>query len=76
MSGSMRKLKQEDLAYIDSVNEAILEKTPRGASLLLWFSALFIAGAIGWAYWAELDELVRGEGEIIPSKQLHVVQNL
>lgn len=76
MSGSIRKLKQEDLAYIDSVNEAILEKTPRGASLLLWLSVLFVAAAIGWAYWAELDELVRGEGEIIPSKQLQVVQNL
>lgn len=76
MSGSMRKLKPEDLAYINSVNEAILEKTPRGASLLLWISAIFIIVAIGWAYIAELDELVRGEGEIIPSKQLQVVQNL
>lgn len=70
------KLKPEDLAYINSVNEAILEKTPRGASLLLWVMALFIIAAIAWAYWAELDELVRGQGEIIPSRQLQIVQNL
>lgn len=76
MSEPKRKIRQEDIAYVDSVNEAILEKTPKGASLLLWFSAAFICAAIGWAYWAELDELVRGEGEIIPSKQLQIIQNL
>jgi len=76
MSDRNPKLKPEDLAYINSVNEAVLEKTPRGASLLLWCMALFIGAAISWAYWAELDELVRGNGEIIPSSQLQVVQNL
>jgi len=76
MSDMYSKIKPEDLAYINSVNEAVLEKTPRGASLLLWLMAFFIAAAIGWAYWAELDELVRGDGEIIPSSQLQVVQNL
>ncbi len=76
MSDSSGKIRQEDLAYINSVNEAILEKTPRGASLLLWFAALFIMSGLAWAYWAQLDELVRGQGEIIPSKQLQVVQNL
>jgi len=76
MSDRPSKIKPQDLAYINSVNEAILERTPRGASLLLWLMALFIAAAIGWAYWAELDELVRGEGEIIPSSQLQIVQNL
>jgi len=76
MSDMHSKIKPEDLAYINSVNEAVLEKTPRGASVLLWLMALFIAAAIAWAYWAELDELVRGDGEIIPSSQLQVVQNL
>lgn len=70
------KLKPEDLAYINSVNEAVLEKTPRSASVLLWTMALFLVAAISWAYWAELDEIIRGEGEIIPSTQLQVVQNL
>lgn len=76
MSDMYSKIKPEDLAYINSVNEAVLEKTPRGASLLLWLMAFFIAAALAWAYWAELDELVRGDGEIIPSSQLQVVQNL
>jgi type I secretion membrane fusion protein, HlyD family len=29
-----------------------------------------------WSAWAELDEVTRGEGKVIPSKQLQVIQNL
>lgn len=66
----------DDIRYTSSISEALLEQTPRGASLLLWAGALFVAFAIAWANWAELDEIARGEGEIIPSHQLQVVQNL
>lgn len=31
---------------------------------------------IVWAAYAEVDELVRGQGKVIPSKQLQLVQNL
>ncbi len=31
---------------------------------------------ISWSYYAEVDELVRGQGKVIPSKQLQLVQNL
>jgi len=66
----------EDIRYASSISEAMLEQAPRGASLLLWAGALFILLAIAWANWAQLDEIARGEGEIIPSHQLQVVQNL
>ena len=29
-----------------------------------------------WASWAELEEVTRGEGKVIPSSQVQVVQNL
>jgi len=66
----------DDIRYTSSISEAMLEQTPRGASLLLWAGALFIVFVILWANWAQLDEIARGEGEIIPSHQLQVVQNL
>jgi len=66
----------DDIRYTTSISEAMLEQVPRGASLLLWAGALFIILAIIWANWAELDEIARGEGEIIPSHQLQIVQNL
>lgn len=66
----------DDLGYTSSLSEALLEQAPRGASALLWAMALFIAAAIAWANWATLDEITRGDGEIIPSRQLQLVQNL
>ena len=72
----MSNVEKKDLQYMSSVSEAMLEQAPTGAKLILWAVAVFIVLAIFWASWAELDELSRGEGEIIPSKQLQVIQNL
>ncbi|WP_293265330.1 HlyD family type I secretion periplasmic adaptor subunit [Neptunomonas sp.] len=71
-----QKLSTDDLLYMPSVSEAMLEQTPKGARMLLWSMVVFVIIAIAWANWATLDEISRGEGEIIPSKQLQVVQNL
>ncbi|WP_286237412.1 HlyD family type I secretion periplasmic adaptor subunit [Neptuniibacter halophilus] len=67
---------KKDLQYMSSVSEAIAEQTPTSARALLWAMLLFILIAIYWANWAELDEITRGDGEIIPSKQLQVVETL
>jgi len=67
---------KKDLHYMSSVSEAMLEQAPTGAKWLLWSVAVFVLIAIFWANWAQLDELSRGEGEIIPSQQLQVIQNL
>jgi len=44
--------------------------------LLLWAVCLFIVSIIVWSAYAEVDELVRGDGKVIPSKRLQIVQNL
>lgn len=48
----------------------------RASRLLIWCLAAFVITAVYWASWATLDELARGEGRVIPSQQLQVVQNL
>jgi len=70
------KVNKKDLTYMSSVSEAMLEQAPTGAKYLLWSVAVFVVIALVWANLAELDELSRGEGEIIPSQQLQVIQNL
>ena len=67
---------KKDLQYMSSVSEAMAEQAPRGASALLWAMLLFIVIALFWAAWAELDEITRGDGEIIPSSQLQVIETL
>ncbi len=50
---------------------------PRGfAHLLLLVVAVFVVMFFAWASWATLDEVTRGEGRVIPSSQVQVVQNL
>jgi adhesin transport system membrane fusion protein len=70
------KVNKKDLHYMSSVSEAMLEQAPTGAKYLLWSVGVFVLIALLWANLAELDELSRGEGEIIPSQQLQVIQNL
>ena len=50
---------------------------PRVVAILLLFGViLFFAAAITWAWWAEIDEVTRGQGTVIPSSQVQVIQNL
>jgi len=44
--------------------------------LLLFIIIAFCAIFLVWASWAELDEVTRGDGRVIPSSQEQVVQNL
>lgn len=46
------------------------------ANLLLIAIAGFFAAAVYWAWHAQLDEVVRGTGKVIPSSQIKTIQNL
>lgn len=48
----------------------------RAAHLLLYVITALLALSVLWAAFAELDEVTRGQGKVIPSKHLQVVQNL
>lgn len=50
---------------------------PRIAALVLLITLLLmLAGAVVWAQQAELDEVTAGVGQVIPSSEVQVVQNL
>jgi adhesin transport system membrane fusion protein len=67
---------EDDLNYINSVSSAMLMKTNFTTRAMLWIGAIVIIWLIVWAYYAEIDALTRGQGKIIPSHQLQVIQNL
>lgn len=55
---------------------ARLEEAPlRARALLRWTGAILMFLLI-WAAVAEVDELTRGEGKVIPSRQLQILQSL
>lgn len=70
------RLDVHDLQYMSSLSEAVLQKSPKKSKYILWLVTLAFGWLIFWASQAELDEITRGEGKIIPSHQLQVVQNL
>jgi len=65
-----------DLEFMPDTSAASLEQVPRGARMILWVVVAFLAFALMWAHRAELDEVTRGNGQVIPSRQIQVVQNL
>ncbi|MBR9786911.1 MAG: HlyD family type I secretion periplasmic adaptor subunit [Vibrionaceae bacterium] len=70
------KLSTDELDFVDDKTAALLLNTPNSARLMLWMMVLFFVTAIGWASWAKIDKVTVGQGKVIPSSQIQVVQNL
>jgi len=65
-----------DFAFANDVRAAVELRTPRTSRMLLFATlALLVAGLV-WAHFAVLDEVKRGAGRVIPSRQIQVVQSL
>ncbi len=65
-----------DLDFIRSTSAAMLEETPKRSRFILYLIILMICILVYWADNAPLDEISRGEGKVIPSHQVQIVQNL
>ncbi|MGO3871714.1 MAG: HlyD family type I secretion periplasmic adaptor subunit [Alcaligenes sp.] len=48
----------------------------RGSTLLIWLTLLALCVLLVWASLASIDEVVRGEGKVVPSRQVQIVQSL
>lgn len=66
----------EDMEFMQDSTAALFQKTPSfGSYIMLGFIA-FIVSFFVWAYYADLDEVTVGDGKVIPSSQVQVIQNL
>ncbi|MGY0218462.1 HlyD family type I secretion periplasmic adaptor subunit [Endozoicomonadaceae bacterium StTr2] len=70
------EIPEAELEFMSDTSAAMLLKTPRGGRMLLGFMFLFMVIAVSWAFWAEVDEITRADGTVIPSSRLQVIQNL
>jgi len=57
-------------------SEAVLLQAPGLHRLLLWSICLIVLLLLVWAGFARIDEFTRGEGRVVPSGEVQVVQNL
>jgi len=70
---------REDVDAVDFATDAdlaMLRQEPLRAKVLLRAIGLVFLVFIVWAAIARLDEVTRGEGKVIPSKQLQVLQSI
>lgn len=67
---------EDDLAYMKSLSSATLERSTFQSRAVLWVIAFSVVWLIVWASQAPIDEIARGEGSVIPSSRVQVVQNL
>lgn len=67
---------EEDLDYMSSSSAAVLQQSPRGGQALLWAVLAFFVVILTWSGFASIDEFTRGDGRVIPSQKLQVIQNL
>ena len=68
--------KNKDLEFINSLHSQENAKVDSKLLLLFFVIIVFISGAITWAYYAEIDELTRGDGKVIPSEKIKTIQSL
>lgn len=69
-------MRASDFAYANDVRAAVELRTPKTYRLLIQVSLGLVVVAIIWAHFAILDEVTRGNGRVIPSQQMQVVQSL
>jgi len=67
---------KEDLPWEDEADLAILEQTPLRAKKILYWMLGVLTVLLVWAAFTKIDEVTRGEGRVIPSKQVQVIQSL
>lgn len=67
---------KEDLPWHEEADLVIMEQTPLRARMLLYTIAAVMLLLVLWAFFARVDEVVRGDGRVIPSKQVQVIQSL
>lgn len=67
---------REDLAFIRDSEAAMRDGPTRLTTIFLLTCASLLLFFIGWAYFAEIDEVTRGEGQVIPSTKRQVIQSL
>jgi len=69
-------MEDEDLEFMSDLEEASRLKPKRAARLFLWTVTALFFWLFLWAAFSQVDERVRGGGQVMPSSDVQVVQSL
>lgn len=75
--GEADHLTRDDLAYVKDSRVLIRRRLGSGVSSWLpWIAFALLGALVWWASWAEIEEVTRGVGKVIPSKSVQLIQSL
>nr|WP_319382596.1 HlyD family type I secretion periplasmic adaptor subunit [uncultured Roseibium sp.] len=63
-----------DWNYANDIRDVIQTKPPRYTTNVIRIGLILFIVALAWAYFATLKEVTRGDGRVVPSRQIQVVQ--
>ncbi len=66
----------EDTDLATDIRAAIMAQSPRGGRAIIWVVLLLFIFFMVWASNSHIEQVTRGQGKVIPSTQIQVVQNL
>lgn len=68
--------RRDDLDFMPDVEAAARRSANRFAFVLTIFVFVAVGTLLAWAAHAMLDEITRGDGRVVPSSRIQVIQNL
>lgn len=71
-----RPVRRDDLDFVSNARVAIKGDRMVGANFILLTIVGLVAAFLFWASRAEIDEVTKGQGKVIPSSSIQTVQNL
>ena len=66
----------QETEFMDQLEAATRLKPSKASNIMLWSITAMIVLFIVWANVARIEELTRGQGQIVPTKEIQVVQSL
>ena len=70
------RMQVEDVDLATDIRTSILAQTPKGGRSILWVVFALLVFFLIWAYFSEIEQVTRGDGKVVPSTQIQIVQNL
>ncbi|WP_229007112.1 HlyD family type I secretion periplasmic adaptor subunit [Methylophilus sp. Leaf408] len=66
----------ENRSWSEQAHDVMVEDSMLHAKLIMYAILIILVVLLVWANLAEVDEVTRGEGRVIPSRQIQLVQSL
>ncbi len=66
----------KETEFMDQLEAAARMKPNKASNIMLWSITAMILLFILWANFARIEELTRGQGQVVPTKEIQTVQSL